>query len=285
MFNPPRNLEAPIIVIGAGRSGTHLLERMLNAHPDILMYGETAFLLPRLWEEIWGKSPPMGINENRLGVNVYPGPDPTSFQETAAQRRALPEEVRDSERHRIGRLAGATVAEALGVPSDHGGLWGYREIWNGSAAFQHDWVPYDLAFPRAFWVQIIRNPFGFARSNAAWDGIPFTASYLKQRLSDWLAMVRWNRKRRSTGRYHELRYEDLIAGPAETLSPLLRRLGLSWHEACAAQLRDHAHRSANRPDFPIATLPPISGFSEAMEELGYDVPDLYRCLVRKPEGA
>ena len=46
--------QAPIIVIGAGRSGTTLLKRILDAHPAISFAGETKFLTARLWLEAWG---------------------------------------------------------------------------------------------------------------------------------------------------------------------------------------------------------------------------------------
>ncbi len=41
--------EAPIIIIGAGGSGSTLLDRSLNAHPDIDMIGETKFLVANAW--------------------------------------------------------------------------------------------------------------------------------------------------------------------------------------------------------------------------------------------
>jgi LPS sulfotransferase NodH len=48
------HLKRPIILIGTGRSGSTLLVRILNAHPDVQFEGETDFLIARLWREVWG---------------------------------------------------------------------------------------------------------------------------------------------------------------------------------------------------------------------------------------
>ena len=44
--------------------------------------------------------------------------------------------------------------------------------------------------------------------------------------------------RRDTGRFHEIRYEDLTSDTRLTLTPILATFGLQWHSACALE----AHR-------------------------------------------
>jgi hypothetical protein len=56
--------------------------------------------------------------------------------------------------------------------------------------------------------------------------------YLRQRLSDWVEIVKKSRMRRDTGRFHEIRYEDLTRDTRSTLTPILATLGLQWHSAC-----------------------------------------------------
>lgn len=120
MLGTPTNIEAPVIVIGAGRSGTHLLERMLNAPPDILMYGETRFLVPRMWHQLWDESPLQRFMAIRLrDEENYSGPVPTSAQELGAMNRSIGENMEESERERIGRLVGRACAEAVGAPMDY----------------------------------------------------------------------------------------------------------------------------------------------------------------------
>ena len=50
--------QAPLLVIGAGRSGSSLLTGILDAHPEICFKGENLFLLPKLWQVVWDSARP-----------------------------------------------------------------------------------------------------------------------------------------------------------------------------------------------------------------------------------
>jgi len=54
MRDPYRKLDvqAPIILVGAGRSGSTLLDAIIESHPDVYSVGETSFLFHRLWEAL-----------------------------------------------------------------------------------------------------------------------------------------------------------------------------------------------------------------------------------------
>src|SRR4051812_3561595 len=56
---------APIVIVGAGRSGTTRLVAVLGDHPDVYMMGETSFLLPRLWDAFFQR--PAYVRNSRLG--------------------------------------------------------------------------------------------------------------------------------------------------------------------------------------------------------------------------
>ena len=47
------DIQSPIITIGAGRSGSTLLQRMLNKHPIITFFNENSFPVAHLWFELW----------------------------------------------------------------------------------------------------------------------------------------------------------------------------------------------------------------------------------------
>ena len=49
MNSLPFDATSPVIIVGAGRSGTTRLAATLGEHPDFYMIGEMSFLLPRLW--------------------------------------------------------------------------------------------------------------------------------------------------------------------------------------------------------------------------------------------
>src|SRR5438445_7112934 len=46
-------LDSPIVIIGAGRSGSSLLHELLNSHPRIHMLGEMQFAPPAMWRCVW----------------------------------------------------------------------------------------------------------------------------------------------------------------------------------------------------------------------------------------
>ncbi len=117
--------------------------------------------------------------------------------------------------------------------------WGYKEIWNGGQKNGPVlWSIYDQVFPNAFWVHIIRNPFDFGvshlRRQHSEDEID--AAKMLAEFEFWGRVSGQSQKRRSTGRYHELRYEDLITEPRAEMECLLSKLGLGWREECLTAL-------------------------------------------------
>jgi hypothetical protein len=264
--------QAPIIVIGIGRSGTTLLKRILDAHPAISFAGETNFLPARLWLEAWG---------DRFWYNW----DRYNETEPASARGMMPEipiEVIERERSRIGRLIAATVTDLLSVGDSP--AWGFKEIWNGTASSNYDWGSYDAVFPRALWVQLIRDPFSFARSCASWNEEDLTLPYLEDRLRDWTICALTSRRRAITGNYLEIRYEDVVRDPVGTLSPVLSRAGLEWHPDCINGLKSRHLASSPHPnDGPVLEktdigrlIDSIPALASLMTELSYPPPHQFR---------
>src|SRR5262245_115792 len=76
-------LDRPIVIIGAGRSGSSLLGEMLDAHPSIHMLGEMDETVPQLWKCFWNTSA-AGVERSRRLEK--------SGRELAIDVRALSEE-------------------------------------------------------------------------------------------------------------------------------------------------------------------------------------------------
>lgn len=266
------DIQAPIVVIGAGRSGSTLLARLLNANPALDFKGETSFLLLRLWAEVWG---------DRFWLN-WPRHVATGPRSAADPLPPLSAEALASERLRVGRVVAGLFVELLRVDRDRHRLWGFKELWSGLPQYDHAWQAYDAVLPGASWIHLVRHPFAFARSCAAWNGARLTREYLRDRLINWVWMLGCNRLRGATGRFVEIRFEDLIRRPAEVLQPFLDARGLHWEVAMDEVLRDRTMVSRNADgggqimlskDDAETLIGEISGLGEAMVSLNYRPPE------------
>ena len=276
---PTMDATAPIIIVGAGRSGTTRLSGALGEHRDVYMIHETSFLLPRLWQtfnerpdyvrvvrlsqlaretkEAWRNLPWGAFWQNELGGDLSAlGP--------------LLNEIESSETTRLHRVFGAFLAETLIPPALRRRCWGFKEIWGGGDAFPHDWSLYLAAFPSARFVQSCRHPVDYVRSVFSHLGqTDPDEEQTVHALGQWVAMVRHARALRGTGRYFEFRMEDFDSA----LPQILDALDLAPDPACEAAARFRYLPSPHRP-VPVtaAMIDRAVGLRALAGELGYDLP-------------
>jgi hypothetical protein len=240
-------LNAPIIIVGAGRSGSTLLDRMLDAHPDIHMLGETDFFVPELFNCLL-----------RGRRKTLVGSDSVDY--------ALRELAR------LGQLTCATVAELFELPESERNHWGIKEIWNGDK-IAIDWTIYDLVFPLATWVHLIRNPLHCALSAIAWSERELTEEALTVQFQSWARMIDLSSERRSTGRYVEIRYEDLVEEPENSISQILEEVGLIYSPHCKVPLKERWVPSNVLLEMPntglVSKVIAGLGIEGKLKELGY----------------
>ena len=269
---------APIIIVGAGRSGTTRLVGTLGEHPDVYMINETSFLLPRLWA-VFNERPEYvrSIRLGQLARQTKPEWRATPFwafwrdelRSDLSTLGPLLTEIESDETARLQLAFGAFFAETLIPPSLRRARWGFKEIWAGGEAFPYDWGLYRAAFPNARYVQSIRHPFDYLSSAIAVNRTPaVTDDYIVHALGQWVAMVRHARTLRDTGRYIEFRMEEFD----RELPRVLDALELPRHAACDAAAQFRYLPSARQP-VPIsdAAIDRVAGLRELADELQYEL--------------
>ena len=126
----------------------------------------------------------------------------------------------------------------------------------------------------------MRNPFRFAASTADWNRDLLTLAYLEERLRDWTSMQEKARERAATGRYLQLRYEDLAARAQTCLEPILHARNLDWDPQCLQALEHFGLRSESPPvnaaevarETLLALANGVSGLGQWMQRLDYTLP-------------
>lgn len=214
------DVERPVLVCGVGRSGTSLLQSMLNAHPDLALPPETHFF--RRYVARKGLRADLEAN----GASWFAG--------------AL---ARDEDFQRAGVSAEELLAPFEGRPLDLAAayarllaLWAVRD---GKARVGDkdprnlDFLPeLRAAFPGAYVVHIVRDPRAVvdSRTRAAWSkNRPWWAHAL-------LAQDQLRRGRRVGEQlfgdaYLEVRYEDLLTDPEGQLTRVCDHVDLPYDPA------------------------------------------------------
>ena len=253
----------PLFVLGCPRSGTTLLAELLAASP-------------------WGKP-----TETNFIVRVARNLDRHGSLEQPAGRLAL---ARDILRDRAVQqwkldLDAQTLADSVPEPTYRSfvdTVMMRRSAGRGYAAWG-DKTPHYLLhldvlerhFPDARYVFIVRDGRDVALSllGRRWgpNNVYTCARFWRDCHEEFPQLARW----RDGGRLHELRYEDLLAAPAEHLAPIYRFLGVDVSDAELAELTGSI-RSKNKYKWPdrmtsnqIDRFDAVAG--AALARFGYEV--------------
>jgi hypothetical protein len=267
------DFEAPIIIVGAGRSGTTLLDAMIESHPDVYSIGETSFLLHRLWEALIERKSYYERTAERLARHaVARGASVTwsgfgisnfanvmrriarrefldrpvlSWKDMAYTRASMDpygdfptawEKTKADEAKRLPRELAASFARLMIPPQLVRSHWMFREIWVGSPAFAYDYSLFKMAFPKAKYVHCVRHPIDYLESVSKVHQQNFDAADAMNHLTAWLNIVRRARELSETQSYFELSYEDLVSEQSQRRLALFQFLGLSMHPDCLDRL-------------------------------------------------
>jgi hypothetical protein len=223
--------ESPVFVISTGRSGSTLLQRLLNCHPDLVVWGEhhgflEGFALPlELMRDGGDNQFPLTPEDNRgpglllptLGdpLAALEWSNPRSHQEFFAQAKAFIQDYFGS------RLA----------PEQR---WGFKEVRYNNTGVLH--MLRDM-FPAGRFIFMQRNPMDVACSKTlAWGDQPgLDRLSLDKRLlgvNATLADVRAHYAiqdefaQENPRVSHLVRFEDILKSPRATMEEIMTRLEL-----------------------------------------------------------
>ena len=271
---------APVIIVGAGRSGTTRLAATLGAHRALYMVGETSFLLPRLWATFFDR--PAYVRNWRLGqLAQQTRPEWRErlwweFWNSDSVRRDLSRlgpvvtQIEEAETARLRRAFGRFFAETLIPPTLRKPRWGFKEIWAGSSSMAGDWDLYQGAFPHARYVHSFRHPLDYLRSVTSHNQRETpSGDSVANELREWVAMVRHARTLAGTGRYIEFRMEDF----EQELKRILAALELPPDPDCERGARlDYLPSAPISISVSASVIDSVEGLRPLAIELGYQLP-------------
>lgn len=213
-----------VFVVGCPRSGTTLVQQLLNAHPEIRIGPETHFI-HRFWQQ-----------RDRFGDLRGDG-----WSRLVREVAAIPE-LAD-----IGVTPDEVVAEAEGLERHPGRLLlTLLDRFGSGAAVTGEKTPNHLLYmpllqewiPGARFIHVLRDPRAVANS---WRTVPWSSGTVFGDAAIWRRYLRTARRNPPRpGTLLVVRYEELVEHPADELRRMARFLELPYDE----RMLEH-HRSGS----------------------------------------
>jgi sulfotransferase family protein len=240
-----------VFIVGAPRSGTTLLRRLVDAHPDIAITRETHWITKLL--------------EGRDAVSPDAPVTPQLLSRLGAHPKFTRMEVDPHELERlVSREEPVSYAELVTRVFDlYGEARGKRLVGDKVPDYVRNLPLLHRLWPTAKFVHLIRDGRDvcssmltrerFARRFATWGEDPISTAALS-----WEQLVRLGREAGAElppGNYHEMRYEALAAEPARECRRLCDFLGVPYDERMLrfheGRRRDEAGRDAKSSWRPV----------------------------------
>ncbi len=258
-----------VFVVGCPRSGTTLLQRLLDAHPELAVINETLWITREA--------------ERRKVVTregfVTPELVSRLFEYRRFRRLDIP-------REEVERLLDSDAPVSYprfvsGIFDTYGEQRGKRLVGDKSPGYVREMATLHALWPEAKFIHLIRDGRDVWLSVAGWKKADRSVGQFATWTEDPVATTAlwWERSVRlgreagasvSATLYHEVRYEDLVADPGRECRAVCDFLGLSYDEA---MLRFYEGRTRDlEPGLPSkrAWLPPTPGLRDWKEQMAPD---------------
>jgi Sulfotransferase family len=249
-----------LFVVGCPRSGTTLLQRLLDAHPQLAVINETLWIT----READGRVSPELIS--RL------------FEYRRFQRLGM---VREDVERLVQSNGSISYPSFVSAVFDlYGRAQGKALVGDKSPGYVREIPALHRLWPEAKFIHIIRDGRDVWLSLASWkkaersmgDFVTWAEDPVATAALWWERSVRLGREAAELlgpELYHEVRYETLVAKPAQACRELCGFLGLPYDEA---MLRFFEGRTRNEPGLTSkrAWLPPTPGLRDWQTEMPPD---------------
>jgi hypothetical protein len=255
-----------VFIVGAARSGTTLLQRMLDAHPQLAVVNETYWLRRRFWEKAGltregfvtpallpqllasPRFPRMGVTEEDL-VGLLTEEGPVRYDRFVA---------------RIFDLFAARQGKPLAGDKTPGyvrRIGQMHQLW-----------------PRARFLHIVRDPRDVCLSMLEWRSGERTAGQFGTWEMDpvistalyWRYSVAVGREAGELLRpalYHEVRYEDLVSSPERELERICAFLRIPYVEEMTRFYEGRTRQPKPGRSSKAQWLPPTTGLRDWQTQL------------------
>ncbi len=258
---------APVFVVGCARSGTTMLRAMLDAHSELSIPPESHFI-PAMWRV-----------RRRYG---HPGPvDATRMASDIARTFRFGEWgiPADAVRRRVAALERPSFADAidavfLAYAAEHGTTrWGDK-----TPNYALDVALLAELFPGARFVHLVRDGRNVALSLLQVPWWPNTLPEAAQVWSHWTSVARSDGRALGVERYLEIRYEDLVDAPEESLRSVCGFLGLAYRDEMLSY-PDRANGNGTPDYHRNARRPPTQGLRDWTRDMSKDDLALFEALA------
>ena len=263
----PTDAHFPIFLLGTGRCGSTLLQKILNSVENVMIYGEHGGFLKQVAAAYFLNLEDKMIEKYIMSQNVA-GKDPHSVFQTLKNPQLWSawtnwynhETVRNNFRDFIESFFNPDSLEQ----KVH---WGFKEIRYGL----NDRVPEMLAdlYPNGRFIFIVRNPVDVVASKIsarASEGIePDARTWVAQNTS-FLSFCRENSMRSRI-----VHYEKLISYNSKALSQLFDWLGFSFSDRQRDIIESTKPRYKGRPRPAKLTHDEVNTIKKITQEIGNEL--------------
>ncbi len=258
--------DRPVVVLGVSRSGTTLLEEMLDSHSELAIPTESYFI-PQLWNR----------HSRRFFVDAFL--DDLTRLARVREWGVTPEDVRR-------RLPPApTLAEAIqAIYRSYADSQGKSRFGDKTPSYMQSLPLLDRVFPGAQYIHLVRDgrdaSLSFMEMRRRPSFNPARPRGIAAFASQWRLEVEGAAefgRRVGSSRNIELRYEDLALEPELELLRVCDFLQLDF-EADMLEYHEEVDETALE-DHPLLAKPPIPGARRWKEELDPKTTELFEAIA------